>query len=102
MYKLGTALDANGDKLNLVIDLGAAATFLFYDEDMNALRILDFKTTNANTGLYPITITLTDPGLIDEDKVDNHDSVDDDDRDGQIDYWLDPKTTVYNISVVIG
>ena len=49
----------------------------------------------------PVTITITDKGLIDEDEVDNHDSFDDDDGDGQTDYWLDPQTNVYNISVVI-
>jgi len=49
---------------------------------LNALRILEDKTTNANVGIYPITITITDPGLIDEDELDNHDSFDEDDNDG--------------------
>ena len=64
------------------VDLGVASTFLFYDRSLNALRILDFKTTNSNTGIYPITIRITDSGLIDEDEVDNHDSFEDDDGDG--------------------
>ena len=102
IYELGRAVDPNSNNVEMTLNFGHASTFLFYDESLNALRILDFKTTNANVGIYPITITITDFGLIDVDESDNHDSYDFDSSDGQHDYWLHPKSTIYNISVVIG